>query len=69
MQGIYDKVHPPYFSTDIFTKKRAWKPLSYWVPLEGFPGGSVVKNLPASEGDIKLWVQPLGWEDPLEDPV
>ena len=29
----------------------------------GFPGGSVVKNLPAKQ---KMWVQSLGWEDPLE---
>ena len=29
----------------------------------GFPGGSVVKNLPASAGHI---AQSLSWEDPLE---
>ena len=29
----------------------------------GFPGGSVVKNLPAKE---EMWVQSLGQEDPLE---
>ena len=28
-----------------------------------FPGGSVVKNLPANAGDL-VWS--LGWEDPLE---
>ena len=28
-----------------------------------FPGGSVVKNLPASTGDIGE----VGWEDPLEE--
>ena len=31
-----------------------------------FPGGSVVKNLPASAGDAKDVAQSLGWEDPLE---
>ena len=34
--------------------------------LGGFPGGSVVKNLPANAkyaGDV---VSILGWEDPLE---
>ena len=31
--------------------------------LEGFPGGSVVKNLPAMQD---IWVQSLGQEDPLE---
>ena len=29
----------------------------------GFPGGSVVKNPPAMQ---EMWVQSLGWEDPLE---
>ena len=29
----------------------------------GFPGGSVVNNLPAMQ---EMWVQPLGGEDPLE---
>ena len=29
----------------------------------GFPGGSVVKNLPAKQ---ETWVQSLGWKDPLE---
>ena len=31
--------------------------------LWGFPGGSVVKNLPAKQ---KMWVRSLGQEDPLE---
>ena len=26
----------------------------------------MVKNLPASTGDVGDWVQSLGWEDPLE---
>ena len=33
----------------------------------GFPGGSVVKNLPANAGDTEAWVQSLGQEDPLEE--
>ena len=32
--------------------------------IEGFPGGSVVKNLPAMQG---TWVWSMGWEDPLEE--
>ena len=32
----------------------------------GFPGGTVVKNLPASAGDAKDEVQSLGLQDPLE---
>ena len=31
--------------------------------IKGFPGGSVVKNLPVMQ---ETWVRSLGWEDPLE---
>ena len=31
---------------------------------EGYPGGSVVKN--PSLPKQKMWVQSLGWEDPLD---
>ena len=27
----------------------------------------VVKNPPANAGDQEMWVQSLGWEDPLEE--
>ena len=30
----------------------------------GFSSGSVIKNLPAMQ---EMWVQSLGWEDPLEE--
>ena len=30
----------------------------------GFPGGAVVKNLPAMQ---EIQVRSLGWEDPLEE--
>ena len=30
----------------------------------GFPGGSVIKNLPAKQ---ETWFQSLGWVDPLEE--
>ena len=30
----------------------------------GFPCAQLVKNLPAMQ---ETWVQPLGWEDPLEE--
>ena len=33
----------------------------------GFPGGSVAKNLPATEELQETWVWSLGWEDPLEE--
>ena len=32
----------------------------------GFPGGSVVKNLPANAGDIRDMGFILGWKNPLE---
>ena len=32
----------------------------------GFPGGSVVKNLPAVQETKETWVRSLGAEDPLE---
>ena len=31
--------------------------------MKGFPGGLLVKNLPAMQ---EMQVRPLGWEDPLE---
>ena len=31
-----------------------------------FPGGTVVKNLPASAGDTEMWTLSQDWEDPLE---
>ena len=33
----------------------------------GFPGGSVVKSLPAVQETEEMWVQSLGQEDPLEE--
>ena len=33
----------------------------------GFPGGSVVKNLPANAGDAREEGSILGQEDPLEE--
>ena len=35
-----------------------------YVYIRGFPGGSVVKNLPAMQ---ETWVRSLGQEDPLEE--
>ena len=33
----------------------------------GFPGGSVIKNTPASDCRTQeTWVQSMGWEDPVE---
>ena len=45
--------HPPKFYTKV--KKPG-----------GFPGGTVVKNPPASAGDARDAVRSLGQEDPLE---
>ena len=33
----------------------------------GFPGGSMVKNLPAVQETPETWVWSLHWEDPLEE--
>ena len=35
--------------------------------MMGFPGGSVVKNLPAKQELQEMWVLSLGREDPLEE--
>ena len=35
----------------------------------GFPGGTVVKNLPANAEMQETWVQFLGWENLLEEEV
>ena len=35
--------------------------------IGGFPDSSAVKNLPAKQETQKMWVQSLGWEDPLEE--
>ena len=37
-----------------------------FMGLLGFPGCTVVKNLPANAGDAKMQIQSLGREDPLE---
>ena len=34
-----------------------------------YSGDSVVKNLHANAGDTEMWVQSLGWEDPLEEEI
>ena len=38
----------------------------YPSSLEGFPGGSVVKNPPSNTGDVGDMASSLGQEDPLE---
>ena len=38
-----------------------------WYKILGFPGGSVVKNLPVNAGDARDHVLSLGWEDPQEE--
>ena len=36
-------------------------------PNQGFPGGSLVKNLPANARDVIDVGSVVGWEDPLEE--
>ena len=40
--------------------------LGLFQPLQDFPSGSVVKNLPPVQETQEMQVQSLGWEDPLE---
>ena len=35
----------------------------------GFPGESVVRNLPVMQETQETWVWSLGWEDPLEEEI
>ena len=35
-----------------------------YVAGKGYPGGSVVKNLPAMR---EMWVRSLGWKDPMKE--
>ena len=37
--------------------------------LQDFPGGSMVKNLPAMQEVQETWLRFLGWEDPLEEEI
>ena len=46
--------------------RREHPQLSYKLSAVGFPGDSVVKNLPANAGDTGHMVQSLRWEDPLQ---
>ena len=38
-----------------------------YISIQGFPGGTVVKNLPANAGDTGDWARCLGGEDALEE--
>ena len=54
--------------TRVLISRAAWKQrvgcfALFLFNILGFPGGSVVKNLPAMQ---ETWVQSLGQEDPLE---
>ena len=48
-----------------FLEVASWERIYYNLIffLMGSPDSSVVKNLPAMQ---EIWVQSLGWEDPLE---
>ena len=51
----------------LFFLKRSLKFYKLQAPHHlAFTGGSVVKNLPAMQDWQETWLQPLGWEDPLE---
>ena len=61
----------PTLAGRFFTTDPPVKPCStqYTSPThipQGFPGDSVVKNVPAIQEIQQMWVRFLGWEDPLE---
>ena len=41
----------------------------HFTNVQGFPGSSVVKNMPAMQEIQKIWVRSLGGEDPLEEEI
>ena len=59
----------PTLAGRFFTTEPHGKPLLFlyatitWSSLTGFPGGSAGEE---STCNVDTWVQPLGWEDPLE---
>ena len=57
-----------YFQFDFISSLIFWVNKMIFVkdPLD-FPGGSVVKNLPAMQETQETQVWSLGWEDPLEE--
>ena len=54
------EIQPVHSNKELDTTERL---STHVVLMWGFPGGSVVKNMPANTGDMGLI---LGWEDPLE---
>ena len=55
-----------FFTTDPSVKPCSTQYTSPTHTPQGFPGDLVVKNLPAMQEIQQMWVQFLGWEDPLE---
>ena len=55
----------------IFPASRSFPMKTWGLPtvIWGFPGGSVVKNLPAIKAMQEMQVQSLGQEDPLEEEI
>ena len=76
---VMDDVHRGYFSNADWEHHFPWvspvlpaRSITIEIAVEyktweGFPGGSVVKNLPANAEDAETWVQSLGRENPLEE--
>ena len=49
--------------------KNSYKNKAYSSSFSGFPGGTVIKNLPANARDLGDSALRPGWEDPLEEEV
>ena len=61
-----------YTETIVTRKNLIWKKCLFFYAAQsgqgclGFPGGSAVKNLPATQDMQEMWVQSLNREDPLQ---
>ena len=66
LQGSWSREVRRFRSLNVgsMRKKKDRDHLEMSILATDFPHGSVVKNPPAVQ---ETWVQPLGWEDPLEN--
>ena len=55
-----------WMDTSSFQLKQSWNNCNWMPNYQGFPGGSVVNNLPATQELQERQVWSLGWEDPLQ---
>ena len=66
----YQKYSDDLFSIHDYTETKELQSISFtqiFTRSQGFPGGTVGKNLPATWGDAGDVGSILGWEDPLDE--